>query len=69
MIDENKFSYALTNLGREYIDMRKDEKLLRATAKDWGIDPKKDMWKLPSRYVGTYAEQDAVDDIKTMAEV
>ena len=64
LIDENKFSYALTNLGREYIDMRKDEKILRAAAKDWGIDPKKDMWKLPSRYVGTYAEQDAVMTLK-----
>ena len=64
LIDENKFSYALTNLGREYIDMRKDEKILRAAAKDWGIDPKKDMWKLPSKYVGTYAEQDAVMTLK-----
>ena len=64
LIDENRFSYALDSLGRDYIDMRKDEKTLRAAAKDWGIDPKKDMWKLPSQYVGAYAEQDAVMTLK-----
>lgn len=59
LIDENRFSYSLNNLGRDYIDMRKDERMLRAAAKDWGIDPKKDMWQLPAQYVGSYAEQDA----------
>jgi ribonuclease D len=60
LVDENRFSYSLNNLGRDYIDMRKDEKMLRAAAKDWGIDPKKDMWQLPPAYVGAYAEQDAL---------
>jgi len=64
LIDENRFSYSLNNLGRDYIDMRKDEKMLRAAAKDWGIDPKKDMWRLPPSYVGAYAEQDAFMTIK-----
>ncbi len=64
LIDENKFSYSLNALGREYIDMRKNEKTLKFAAKDWGIDFKKDMWRLPSRYVGTYAEQDAVMTLK-----
>jgi DNA polymerase I-like protein with 3'-5' exonuclease and polymerase domains len=64
IIDENRFSYSLNNLGRDYIDMRKDEKMLRAAAKDWGIDPKKDMWQLPPAYVGAYAEQDALMTLK-----
>jgi len=64
VIDENRFSYSLNNLGRDYIDMRKDEKMLRAAAKDWGIDPKKDMWQLPPSYVGAYAEQDALMTLK-----
>ena len=64
LIDENRFSYSLNNLGRDYIDMRKDEKMLRAAAKDWGIDPKKDMWQLPPAYVGAYAEQDALMTLK-----
>jgi DNA polymerase I-like protein with 3'-5' exonuclease and polymerase domains len=64
LIDENRFSYSLNNLGRDYIDMRKDEKMLRAAAKDWGIDPKADMWRLPPSYVGAYAEQDAFMTLK-----
>ena len=60
VVDENRWSYSLNNLGRDWINMRKDEKLLRATAKDWGIDPKADMWILPPSKVGAYAEQDAV---------
>ena len=64
LVDENRFSYSLNNLGRDYIDMRKDEKMLRAAAKDWGIDPKADMWRLPPSYVGAYAEQDAFMTLK-----
>ena len=64
LVDENRFSYSLNNLGRDYIDMRKDERMLRAAAKDWGIDPKADMWKLPPKFVGAYAEQDAVMTLK-----
>ena len=64
LVDENRFSYSLNNLGRDYIDMRKDERMLRAAAKDWGIDPKADMWKLPPKFVGAYAEQDALMTLK-----
>jgi DNA polymerase-1 len=64
VVDENRWSYSLNNLGRDWINMRKDEKLLRATAKDWGIDPKADMWILPPSKVGAYAEQDAVMTLK-----
>ena len=60
VVNENLFSYSLNNVSRDYIDMRKDEKMLRAAAKDWGIDPKAEMWRLPPKYVGAYAEQDAV---------
>jgi DNA polymerase I-like protein with 3'-5' exonuclease and polymerase domains len=64
LVDENRYSYALNALGRDYIDMRKDEKLLRATASDWGIDAKEDMWRLPSKFVGAYAEQDVIMTLK-----
>jgi len=64
LVDENRFSYSLNNLGRDYIDMRKDERMLRAAAADWGIDPKKDMWHLPPQFVGAYAEQDAAMTLK-----
>ena len=59
IVDENRLSYSLDNLSKQYCGMRKDEKLLRAAAKDWGLDPKKDMWRLPAKFVGGYAEQDA----------
>jgi DNA polymerase I-like protein with 3'-5' exonuclease and polymerase domains len=36
----------------------KSESELRAAARDFGIDPKKEMWKLPARHVGPYAEGD-----------
>lgn len=64
LVDENRFSYRLDLLGKEYIGMRKDEKILRASATEWGIDPKAEMWKLPARFVGGYGEQDAVMTLK-----
>ena len=64
LVDENRFSYRLDLLGKEYIGMRKDEKILRAAAAEWGIDPKAEMWKLPARFVGGYGEQDAVMTLK-----
>ena len=64
LVDENRFSYALNALGRDYIDMRKDEKLLRATASDWGVDAKEEMWRLPAKFVGAYAEQDVIMTLK-----
>jgi len=64
LIDENRLTYRLDALAKEYLGMRKDEKLLRRAAAEWGVDPKKDMWKLPARFVGGYAEQDAVLTLK-----
>ena len=59
LLNENRFSYSLDSVGREYTGERKNEKLLRIAAKNWGIDPKSEMWKLPAKFVGQYAEQDA----------
>jgi len=64
LIDENRLTYRLDALGKEYLGIRKDEKILREAAKEWGIDPKSEMYKLPARFVGGYAEQDAVMTLK-----
>lgn len=64
LIDENRLTYRLDALGKDYLGMRKDEKLLRSGAAEWGVDPKAELWKLPARYVGVYAEQDAVLTLK-----
>ena len=59
LVDENRYSYTLDSLSRDFMHERKDERLLREVAEEWGLDHKADMWKLPSQYVGAYAEQDA----------
>jgi DNA polymerase I-like protein with 3'-5' exonuclease and polymerase domains len=59
LIDENRFSYSLNNLGKDYLFERKDERMLRDAAKEFGLDPKAELHKLPAMYVGKYAEQDA----------
>tara|TARA_R100001594_G_scaffold1044_3_gene4292 strand:- start:953 stop:2869 length:1917 start_codon:yes stop_codon:yes gene_type:complete len=59
LLDENRFSYSLNSLAKTYIASSKNEKVLQQAAKEWGIDAKSEMWKLPAMYVGPYAEQDA----------
>ena len=46
LVDENRFSYTLDSLSRDLMGERKDERLLREVAEEWGLDPKADMWKL-----------------------
>ena len=58
--DENRLGYKLDHLGKEFLNMGKREAMLRAAAKEWNVDPKGEMWKLPGTLVGEYAEQDAV---------
>ena len=58
-INENRFSYSLNSLSKDYLNEKKDEKTLRAAATDFGLDPKGEMWKLHPRFVGAYAEKDA----------
>ena len=64
LIDENRWGYALNALGKEYVGMGKNEKILQEAAKEWGINPKSEMWRLPAPLVGEYAEQDAVVTLK-----
>jgi DNA polymerase I-like protein with 3'-5' exonuclease and polymerase domains len=69
LVDENRFRYDLGSLGRDYVGMGKNEAVLKETAKEWGIDPKSEMYKLPAMYVGEYAEQDAVLTLKLWQEM
>ncbi len=64
LLNENRRWYNLDSLARDYLGQRKDEKLLRGAANEFGINPKSEMYKLPSRYVGPYAEQDAIVTLK-----
>jgi len=64
LIDENRLSYALNTLAKFYVGIGKDENVLQAAAKEYGLDPKKDMWRLPALFVGQYAERDAEATLK-----
>lgn len=59
MLDENQLSYSLENCCRRAGIPGKNEEKLREAAAIFGVDPKKEMWKLPAKYVGDYAAQDA----------
>jgi DNA polymerase I-like protein with 3'-5' exonuclease and polymerase domains len=59
LCDENQFRYDLNTCAKKYTGTGKDEAALYAAAKEWGIDPKGEMYKLPAMYVGQYAEKDA----------
>ena len=59
LIDENRLWYSLNSVSFDYLGEVKNEKALKEAAESWGVDPKKEMYKLPAMYVGSYAEKDA----------
>ena len=64
LLDENRFSFSLNALGFDYLKEVKSEQGLKQAAADFGVHPKKELWKLPAMYVGEYAEQDAALTLK-----
>jgi DNA polymerase I-like protein with 3'-5' exonuclease and polymerase domains len=64
LLDENRFSFSLNSLGFDYLKEVKSEAGLKEAAGDFGVHPKKELWKLPAMYVGEYAEQDAALTLK-----
>jgi|TARA_A100000172_G_scaffold54883_2_gene35035 DNA polymerase I-like protein with 3'-5' exonuclease and polymerase domains len=64
LVNENRYSYSLDNLGEFYCDEKKDESLLQDAALSFGVNPKSEMYKLHSKYVGPYGEQDAALTLK-----
>ena len=59
LVDENQMRYDLNNCSKRYTGKTKNETDLYQAAKDWGVDAKAEMYKLPAIYVGAYAEKDA----------
>jgi len=64
LVNENQYGYSLNKLGERYVGELKDETLLQEAAKAYGLDPKSEMYKLPAKYVGPYAQQDAALTLK-----
>lgn len=59
LLDENRRSFSLNSVAYDYLDKVKSEKDLIAAAREFGLDPKAEMWKLPAMHVGPYAQTDA----------
>lgn len=67
--EESIRGYSLNVLAKKYLNLEKDEELLREAANSFGgktkgkkvigLDPKSEMWKMDPIYVGKYAEVDA----------
>lgn len=59
LLDESRYTYSLDSLAERYLGKTKSEVGLRNAAKIYGVNPKSELWKLPSKFVGEYAEADA----------
>ena len=59
LIDEEKFSYSLDSIAKKYLKKGKKEDGLKQAADMYEVLTKSEMWKLPARHVGKYAEADA----------
>ena len=64
LVNENRWSFTLDSISKQYIGMGKNEKILAEAAKAWGVNPKAEMWRLPAPLVGEYAERDAEVTLK-----
>lgn len=61
-------SYSLENIALRRGLQGKNEEQLRRAAQDWGVDPKKELWKLPGRHVYDYAVGDVDLPLKILRE-
>lgn len=60
LLDENRLSFGLDSLSRDYLGLSKDEELLKVAAEQAGFpNHKACMVQMPARYVGPYAAIDA----------
>ena len=62
--EESLIGYSLDALCKKYLKETKEETLLREAALAYGFDPKIELWKMPAKYVGPYAEADAAKTLK-----
>jgi DNA polymerase-1 len=59
LIDEEKITYSLSSLAKEYLHTNKDETLLLEASRFYGVHEKNELYQLPAKYVAMYAEEDA----------
>lgn len=58
LVDENRFSYSLDSLAKDYLNERKQGNLLVDFGKEHGFKAIENMHLVPAEYAGIYAEQD-----------
>jgi len=58
LVNENRFSYSLDNLSKDYLGERKQGNILQDFGKEHGFKSIENMHLVPVEYVGVYAEQD-----------
>ena len=58
LVDENRFSYSLNNLSKDYLGERKQGNILEDFGKEHGFKAIENMHLVPVEYAGIYAEQD-----------
>ncbi len=64
MLDEHHMEYNLNAIAARCGVPQKDEGLLREAASVYGMNPKSDLWRLPAKFVGAYAEGDALTTLR-----
>ncbi len=67
LIYELHQSYSLNSILERRKLPLKDETTLEQAAKEYGVDPKSGLWRLPARFVGEYGEGDAVKPLQVLA--
>lgn len=64
LLDEEKVDgFSLEQLSLDYLGVGKTEGLLEEAANNWGLDKKRQLWMLDPKYVGPYAEDDALNPV------
>lgn len=67
LLDEDREGgNSLDALSWSYLNKHKNEDKLRLAAAEFQVDPKKELWRLHSKYVGEYAEDDAILPIEVL---
>jgi len=64
LLDEHRKRYGLPALALKYEGQEKNETLLKEAAHSYRIDPKSELYKLPAKFVGAYADEDALLPLK-----
>lgn len=64
LLFEEAGSFSVDSICKRHLGYGKNEAGLREAAAAWGFNAKSDLWRLSAKYVGSYAESDAIDPMK-----